>query len=84
MELVGITNLKADLSDGQIGELEKLRSLGHSIADEKFLRRLSHGFPENLSKVAAVQVAASGQVGHCNFSHIIIFNKRKGFTDIEI
>ena len=84
MELVWIAHGSADLADGNICGGQQPGSFFHAILRQKFLMRLLHGIPENLSEIAAVQVAASCQIGYRNFPHIIIFNKRKSFTDIEI
>ena len=68
MKLVWISHGSADFADGNICGGQHPCGFFHAIFRQKFLRRFLHGIPENLSKVAAVQVAASGQVGHCNFS----------------
>ena len=84
MQLAGISHRIADIPDGQVRQLQKLRRLGHPVADQKLLGTLTHGVPENLAKIAAVQIAKAGDVLHGDVVLEILFHKGDRLPDIEI
>ena len=55
MELVGISDSASDLIDGITGPAKQFRGFDHTIADQEFLGRFSHGFLEYFAKITPVE-----------------------------
>ena len=84
MKLIEVAHSAADIPHGQLSQLQKLRGLGHAVADQKLLGTLSQGIPENLSEVASVQIAESCNIFHGNIILKILLNKGDSLLYIKI
>ena len=62
MKLIRIPYRIADITDGQLGQLEQLRCFCHSVAEQELLGGLSHSLFEDTSKVGAVQTAERSDI----------------------
>ena len=60
MELIRISNGVADVIDGQGGQLQQFRRLGHAVAEQELLRGLPDGIFEDPPEIGAVQSAECG------------------------
>ena len=83
MKLIGIAHLLGNFSDGNSGGGQEFCGSGYAERDQEFLGRLSHLFPEDLSKIAPVQFALPGKVFYSDGIHVILFDKDNGFMDIK-
>lgn len=54
MQLAGVTDPCADLSNGKIGRLHVLAGLCHTETDQEFLRRNREDILKDLAEIAAV------------------------------
>lgn len=64
VKLVRIAHRVSDVRNRQGRHLQKFPRLGHAVGDQKLLGRYPYGVPEDLSKVAPVQITESGNVLH--------------------
>ena len=62
MKLIRIPYRIADITDGQLGQLEQLRCFCHSVAEQELLGGFSHSLFEDTSKVGAVQTAERSDI----------------------
>ena len=58
MKLVWISNLNADVTNGQAGAGKQRGCFTHSIADQEVLWRLSDHIFENFTKIASIKIAS--------------------------
>ena len=84
MELVGISDRRADFADRIAGHFQQSACLCHAVVDQEFLRLFADGFPEEPAEIAPVESGAPGDVFNCNLLHIVIFNEGECFFDIKI
>ena len=84
MKLVVIAHGLADIADGKLGQLQKLRGLCHAVIQQKILGRPSHHIFKDLSEIAAVQPAVIRDILHGNIVLEILLDKNNGFMYIKI
>lgn len=84
MELVVIAYRLADISDGQMRQLQKFGGFCHAVIHQEILRGPAHGIFEDFSKITPVQSAVIRDIFHGNVILEILLNVGKRFMDIEI
>lgn len=84
MELIWVAHRVSDIRDREGGKLQKLSGFGHPVGNEEFLRGFPHRIVKNLSEIAAVQTAESGDILHRDIILKILLDEGKRFFDIEI
>ena len=84
MELIRIPYRIADITDGQLGQLEQLRCFCHSVAEQELLGGFPDSFFENTPEVGAVQPAELSNPFYRDIILEILFNIIQSFFNIEI
>lgn len=84
MQLVRIADCISYVRDRQLGQPQQFGGLSHAVGDQEFLGRLACIFVEDLAEITSVQAAGSSDILHGDIVLKILFNKRKGFLNIEV
>ena len=84
MELVGISDSASDLIDGITGPAKQFRGFDHTIADQEFLGRFSHGFLEYFAKITPVETGTLRDALDGDVMHIVVLDISQGFFDIVV
>lgn len=84
MELVGITALRGDCLDRQIGEPHQFRRVCQALANQKLLGSTAHLLLEFPAEIVAVQLAEAGNLIDCQFPVIVLPDVDDSLIDIKI
>ena len=84
MQLVRIADHCADGADGESAFGQQLCCTSHAVVQKKSLWVLSHGVPEDLAEIAAVQAAKRSDILDRDILSIVLLDKRKGFLHVEV
>ena len=75
MQLVCVAYSTSYIFNGKLRQLQKLPRLCHAVGQKKVLGRFADSIVEDLSEIAAVQAAESGNILYSNIILKILFNK---------
>ena len=84
MKLIVISDGFADIADGQMGQLQKLRGLCHAVIQQKILWSPSHHILKDLPEIAPIQTAIICNVLHGDIILEILFHISQCFFNIEV
>ena len=84
MELIRIPHRIADITDGQLGQLEQLRCFCHSVAEQELLGGFPDSFFENTPEVGAVQPAEGSDIFDGDIVLEVLFDIVERFLYIEV
>ena len=84
MKLIRIPYRIADITDGQLGQLEQLRCFCHSVAEQELLGGFPDSFFENTPEVGAVQSTERSDILDGDIVLEVLFDVVECFFYIEI
>ena len=84
MKLIVIAHCLADITDGQMGQLQQLRGFCHAVIQQKILGGPPHGVFENFAEITAVQAAVIRDILHGNIVLEILFDKCQRFVNVKV
>ena len=84
MKLIRIPYRIADITDGQLGQLEQLRCFCHSVAEQELLRGFPDSFFEDTPEICAVQSAERSNAFDRDIVLEVLFDVVERFFYIEI
>ena len=83
MQKIRISHSHADVADGFVAGDQGVRSFGHAVMNQEFLRRLADYFLKYFAKIASVQFTFLGDIFYCNILLIFVFVILDSFPGIE-